>query len=120
MKYIIYLLNFLIMNTLATSQCNFKSNSYCGSFMGIINNLEISHLNDNYYNISAKVFEGEMECSNETLTCSNNSVIYSKNSSDCLNKKLNSYGIDLKIKYNDTNNFIDIFANFVSFELKSC
>ena len=47
-------------------------------------------------------------------------VNYPKDSTDCLNHKLNSYGIDADINYHNNSDYIDIKASFADIQMKSC
>jgi hypothetical protein len=94
---------------------------YCGNIFG--NEINISTGN-NVSNITANIFGEKLQCNNEGFIFINNSLIFSKNKSDCLNKNLQQIGgcpCPPNVKYNDKNNFLDIIGTPIGYiKLEHC
>ena len=118
----------LIFNILFISSMSFfnvgKANlmgKYCANIFG--NELNIS-VNGNKSNISANIFGESLSCNDERFTFNNNSLLFSQNKSDCLNKHLKDMGAcpcPPDVKYDPKKNFLDILGTSVGeLQLKHC
>ena len=103
------------------STCNFKNKSYCkDSIAGLLNNLNVTHLNNTNFLVSANLFGKPVSCS-ETFNCLQNGTIkFSNDKNDCLYQKIHNYDLNMELSYNNIDNKIDISTNFGNFELNPC
>lgn len=84
--YNILIIIFLTFNKSVFSELHGK---YCGNIFG--NEINITAI-DNNSNISANVFGEQLNCRNEKFILNNNTLLFTKNESDCLNKNLKDLG----------------------------
>ncbi|VVU95293.1 hypothetical protein CPAV1605_1041 [seawater metagenome] len=104
----------------SANSCNFDSVAYCGHIPGIVDQLEIKHIDNNSYDITAEVLGSKQECVNETLLCSNNTINYPTDSKDCLKAEFDKYNLEVKMNYDSKLNLIDVDASYLNFKLKEC
>ena len=120
MRLIYNILFILSLSFLDIGNANLNG-KYCVNIFG--NELNMT-VNGNKSNISANVFGESLTCNDELFTFSNNSLLFSQNKSDCLNKHLQDMGAcpcPPDVKYDPKHNLLDILNTPAGkIQLKSC
>lgn len=103
---------------------NEPNGKYCGNVIG--NEIDITfYSNKDTSDITATIFGSHYQCDNEkySYNADNKEIDMSSDPNDCLNKVLEKYDLcpcPPNIKYDDTDNIIDVYTNLGDVSMKSC